>query len=122
MSDPSRFAFNLFVWPSKRWSATFLVDRSSASVRRPRIDREALAADQPFLDAAAHCRFEQFSQKVAVAEAAVAVLGEGRMIRNITLQTDPAEPTLGEVQMHLFAQPNRTRPTPDLGLRSRTLR
>ena len=69
------------------------------------IDREAFAADQPFLDAAAHRRLEQLAQQVAVAEAAVPVLREGRMVRNIALQAEPAEPAIGEVQMHLLAQP-----------------
>ena len=55
------------------------------------VDREAFAADQPFLDAAPHRRLEQLAQQIAVAEAAMPVLGEGRVVRNIALQAEPAE-------------------------------
>ena len=69
------------------------------------IDREALAADQPLGDAARHGRLEQLAQQIAVAEAAVPVLGEGRVVGHIAFQPEPAEPAIGEVQMHLLAQP-----------------
>ncbi|PWC56069.1 hypothetical protein TSO221_03245 [Azospirillum sp. TSO22-1] len=35
----------------------------------------------------------------------VTVLGKGRVVRNVALQAEPAEPAVGEVQMHLLAQP-----------------
>jgi hypothetical protein len=41
------------------------------------VDGEALAADQAFGHAAAHDGLEQLAQQIALAEAAVAVLGEG---------------------------------------------
>src|SRR6202011_3871490 len=44
------------------------------------IDREALAADQPLGDAALYGRLKHLAQQVAVAEAAVPVLREGRMV------------------------------------------
>ena len=69
------------------------------------IDREALAADQPFLDAAPDRRLEQLAQEIAVAEAAVPVLREGRVVRHVALQAEPAEPAIGEVEMHLLAEP-----------------
>jgi hypothetical protein len=56
-----------------------------------RIDRKAFAADQSFLDTAAHRRLEQLAQQIAVAEAAMPVLGEGRVVRNVALQPEPAE-------------------------------
>jgi hypothetical protein len=43
-------------------------------------------------------------QEIALAEAAVAVLGEGRMVRHFARQAEPAEPPIGEVQMDLLAQ------------------
>lgn len=69
------------------------------------IDREAVTAYKPGLHAALYSRFEQLPQEVAVAEAAVAVLGKGRVIRNGPFQAEPAEPPVGEVQVHLLAQP-----------------
>jgi hypothetical protein len=44
------------------------------------------------------------AQEIARAEAAMAVLGEGRMVRHFARQAEPAEPTIGEVQMDLLAQ------------------
>jgi hypothetical protein len=43
------------------------------------------------------------AQEIARAEAAMAVLGKGRMIRHFARQAEPAEPTIGEVQMDLLA-------------------
>ena len=40
------------------------------------VDREGLAAHDPFLHAAPHHRLEQLAQEIALAEAAVSVLGE----------------------------------------------
>jgi len=39
-----------------------------------RVDREALAADQPFRDAALHDRLKELAERIAVAEPAVSVL------------------------------------------------
>ena len=69
-----------------------------------RIDREAFAADQPLGHAARDGHFEQLAQQVAVAEAAMPVLGEGRMIGYRAIKAEPAEPAIGEVEMDFFAQ------------------
>jgi len=42
--------------------------------------------------------------QVASAEAAVPVLGEGGMVGHPVDQIEPAEPTIGEVEVHLLAQ------------------
>src|SRR5215472_19081261 len=68
------------------------------------VDREALAADQPLIDAALHCRLEHAAQQIALAEATVPVLREGRMIRHRTIEPKPAEPAVAEVQVDLLAQ------------------
>src|SRR3546814_7439481 len=62
------------------------------------VDREAFAADQPLGHAALDGRLEQLTQKVAVAEAAVPVLGEGRVIRHRAVEPEPAEPARSEEQ------------------------
>ncbi len=51
-----------------------------------------------------HGGLEQLAQEVAVAEAAVAVLREGGVIGHVAFEPEPAEPAVGEVQMHLVAQ------------------
>ena len=33
------------------------------------------------------------------------ILGEGRVVRHLTVEAEPAEPAVGEVQVHLLAQP-----------------
>jgi hypothetical protein len=68
------------------------------------VDRKALAVDQAFLDTAVEDSLEHSAQKIAVSEAAVPVLGEGRMIGNRAIEPKPAEPAIGEVQMDLLAQ------------------
>jgi len=69
------------------------------------IGAKAVAADQPFSDAARQNMFEEVTKQIAVAEPAMAVLREGRMIRHVALKSDPAKPAIGEIEMHLFAQP-----------------
>ena len=49
----------------------------SVSLSHARINREALTADQALSDAAYYRRLEQLTQQIAIAETAVAVLGEG---------------------------------------------
>ena len=68
------------------------------------IDREAFAADQPLRDAAPHGRLEQLTQEIAVAESAMPVLRESRVAGHIALEPEPAEPAIGEVQMHFLAK------------------
>jgi hypothetical protein len=60
-----------------------------------RIDRERLTADQPFLHAARHHSLKQLAQKVALAKTPMAILREGRMVRNLAVEPQPAEPTVG---------------------------
>ena len=50
-------------------------------------------------------RLEQLAQQVAVAEAAMPVLREGRVIGHSPVEAEAAEPAIGEVQVHLLAQP-----------------
>ena len=56
-----------------------------------RVDRERLAADQPFLHAARHHRLKQLAQKVALAKTPMAILREGRMVGNLAVEPQPAE-------------------------------
>ena len=69
------------------------------------VDREAFAADQAFAHAATQHALEYMPQGVALAEAAVPVLGEGRVVRDRVFQVQPAEPAIRQVQVDLLAQP-----------------
>ena len=69
------------------------------------IDREAFAADQPLAHAATQHALEHVTEGVALAEATVAVLGEGRVIGHRSVQVEPAEPAIRQVQVNLLAQP-----------------
>src|SRR5213596_3657556 len=48
---------------------------------------------------------EELAQQVALAEASVPVLGEGRMVRHVAVEAEPAEPAVSEVEVNLLAQP-----------------
>jgi hypothetical protein len=50
-------------------------------------------------------RLEDAPQQIALAEAAMPVLGEGRVIRHLANEPEPAEPPVSQIEMDLFAQP-----------------
>jgi hypothetical protein len=54
------------------------------------IDREALAADYAFVDAAGQHGLEQAAKQVAVAEATMAVLGKRGVVRHPAVQIETA--------------------------------
>jgi hypothetical protein len=68
------------------------------------IDGEPFAADKPFGHAASHDGLEQVAQNIAVAESAMTVAREGRMIGYSAIEPQAAEPAVGQVQMDLFTQ------------------
>ena len=73
------------------------------------VDRKAVPTDQPLANAAPQHCFKQSPQEIALAEAAVAVLGEGRMIGHLTIKPKPTEPSIRQIEMDLFAKaPLRT--------------
>src|ERR1700722_17570492 len=67
---------------------------------------KGFASHDPFRHAAPHHDLEQLAQEIALAEAAVAVLGEGRMIWNVAVEPQPAEPAIGQIKMDLLLQPS----------------
>ena len=70
-----------------------------------RIDGETLAADEAGRDAGEHDAFEHMAQHVAVAEAAMPVLGERRVVGNLVVEVEPAEPAECQPVRDLLAQP-----------------
>jgi len=68
------------------------------------VDGEPVPTNQPFHHAAPDHRLEHLAQQVAVAEAAMPVLGEGRVVRHVAVEAEPTEPAIGQVQMHFLAE------------------
>jgi hypothetical protein len=68
-----------------------------------RFDRERFPANEPFLHAACHDGLEQLAQEVALAKPTVAVLREGRMVGNLAVEPQLAEPTVGQIEVDLVA-------------------
>lgn len=68
-------------------------------------DGEGLPTDEPGIDASPQHDLEQPAQQIAVAEAPLTVLGEGRMVGHPPFEAEAAEPTIGRVQVDLVAQP-----------------
>jgi hypothetical protein len=63
------------------------------------INGKAFTPDQTLGDAARHHILEQVSEEVALREAAMPVLRERRVVWNLALQTQPAKPTVGQIEM-----------------------
>src|SRR3954462_8702640 len=68
------------------------------------IDRKGSPVDQSFGHAAPDHGFEQLAQQIAIAEAAMPILGESRVVWSLAIEAEPTEPPVGEVQVNLLAQ------------------
>ena len=69
------------------------------------IDREAIGANQALRHAASNDGLEQMPQEIALAKAAMPVLRKGRMIGDLAVESETAEPAIGEIEMNFLAQP-----------------
>ena len=72
---------------------------------RARVDGEGFASHDPFLDAARDHGLERLAQQIALAKAAVTVLGKRRMVRNVAAECQATKPVLGQIEVELLAQP-----------------
>jgi hypothetical protein len=45
------------------------------------------------------------AQKIAVAKAAMAVLGKGRVVGHVAIEAKAAEPAIGQIEVNLVTQP-----------------
>ena len=68
------------------------------------VDGESIGSDQPFGHAALNDGLEQMTKDIALAKAPMPVLGKGRMVRDLVIQTEAAKPAIGEIEMNLLAQ------------------
>jgi hypothetical protein len=73
------------------------------------------AGNQPLGHTPLHRRLEHLAQQIALAEATVPVLREGRMVRHSAVQPKPTEPAVSEVQVNFLAQSPLLRPVLALG-------
>jgi len=68
------------------------------------VDGETFTLDQTGRHAAPQHLIEQPAEQIAVTKTSMAILREGRVIGYFILQAQSAEPAIGQVQVHLFAQ------------------
>jgi hypothetical protein len=71
------------------------------------VDGKGLASHDPFLHAARDHGLKQLAQKIALAEAAVAVFRERRTIRDVAVEPQPAKPAISQIEVDA-ARPIRT--------------
>src|SRR5262249_4257619 len=62
--------------------------------------------NQTFSDAAPQDCLKDAPQQIALAEPAMPVLGEGGVIGDSAIEPEPAEPSIGQIEMNLLAQPS----------------
>ena len=67
------------------------------------IDCKAFALDQTRIHTGSHHRLEHMTQDVAVAEAAMTIDGERRVIGHLVVEIEPAKPSIGQVQLDFLA-------------------
>jgi hypothetical protein len=64
-----------------------------------------VAIRQPLCHAALNDALEHMTQQIALAKAAMPILRERRVIGNLAIQTESAEPSVREIEMNLLAEP-----------------
>src|SRR5262249_3585776 len=77
---------------------------AAARLHAARIARKAFALDQAGIHASPHYRLEHMAQEVAVAEAAVPIDRECRVVRYGIIEIEAAKPAVSEMQFDLLAQ------------------
>lgn len=68
------------------------------------LDCKTFATDELRGDAAGEHSLGPMTHEITVAGVAMAVLGEGEMIRHPVVEIEPAEPAVGELELNLVAQ------------------
>ena len=76
--------------PARCFARRHATRAAGVGLDHARVDGEAFAADEPFLHAATKHRLEQVAKGVALPEATVSILREGRVVWNALLEIEPA--------------------------------
>ena len=71
---------------------------------KTRVDRKSVGADQTLRQAPLNDGLEKAAQHVALAKAPVSVLRERRVMGSSAVQSESAEPAIGEIEVNLFAK------------------
>ena len=77
--------------------------RLGVRLNQARVDCEPFATDQPLPDAAAQDDLEHATEEIALTEATVPVLRERRVIGDSPVQTQPAKPTVRQIEVDFIA-------------------
>ena len=102
-SRAARTAFSLI---SSGFQSLLGIERClfASAAMRLRVDRKPVGGDQALGDTALHHALEKAAQHVALAKAPVSVLRERRVIGNPAVQSKPAEPAIGQIEVNLVAK------------------
>ena len=76
----------------------------SIRLDQARVDCEPFATDQPLPDAASQDCLEHSTEEIALTEATVPVLRERRVVRDGSVQAQPAKPTVRQIEVNFIAE------------------
>src|SRR5262249_39982865 len=82
----------------------FAAIAAGISLHDARIDREPFALDQPRIHACPDHRLEELPKEMTVAEAAMTIDRERRVIGHLVVEIQAAEPPISEVKLDFLAQ------------------
>src|ERR1700733_5351435 len=94
-------SLDLLRLPLAAWNRALLVCVRSDKTR---VDRKSVGADQTLRQAPWNDGLEKAAQHVALAKAPVSVLRERRVIGDSAVQSESAEPAIGEIEVNLVAK------------------
>ena len=69
-----------------------------------RVHRKSLALDQAGRHTGRNDALEYVAEDIALSEPVQPVLREGRMVRNLVVEIEPAEPPIGQMELDFLGQ------------------
>ena len=86
----------------------FAVIAASIGLHHTGIDGEAFALDQAGRHAGDNDAFKDVTKHIALPEPMEPVLREGRMMRDLVIEVEAAEPPVSQMQIDFLRQPKRS--------------